>query len=102
MADIHKELIVRYVCVTVWFVLSLILALVIPNIGAVIKVLGSLSAVFIFILPGLCMLKCALRSDSSFLSDRRWLFVVFSIIYLALGGSIFGIVFVEAIKGMIA
>ena len=81
---------------------SLILALVIPNIGGVIKVLGSLSAVFIFILPGLCMLQCALRSDSSeFLANRRWFFVVCSIIYLALGGSVFGIVFVEAMKGLI-
>ena len=83
-----------------WFVLSLILALVIPNIGAVIKVLGSLSAVFVFILPGMCMLKCALRSESSLLSKNRGVFVISSIIYLALGGSIFGIVFVEAVKGL--
>ena len=82
---------------------SLILALVIPNIGGVIKVLGSLSAVFIFILPGLCMLQCALRTEfsSEFLANRRWFFVVCSIIYLALGGSVFGIVFVEAMKGLI-
>lgn len=86
---------------TVWFVLSLVLALVIPNIGAVIKVLGSLSAVFIFIFPGLCMMKCALISNSLFIANRRLLFVVFSIVYLALGGSMFGIVFAEAIKGLI-
>lgn len=42
----------RVLCVTVWFFASLVLAIVLPNIGAVIKLLGSLAAVFIFIFPG--------------------------------------------------
>merc|ERR1712150_265894 len=67
----RKELIVRYVCVTVWFFLSLILALVIPNIGDVIKLLGSLAAVFIFIFPGLCLFKCTIRSDPSYLLKKK-------------------------------
>ena len=98
---IFKELIVRYVCLTIWFCLSLILALAIPNIGVVIKMLGSLSATFIFIFPGLCMMKCALRSDSLFATRKRWVLVSSSILYLALGGSVFGIVFTEAIKGLL-
>ena len=36
----------------VWFTTSLILAVLIPDIGQVIQVLGSLAAVFIFVFPG--------------------------------------------------
>ena len=62
----RKEIVFRYVCVTIWFGLSLALALVIPNIGDVIKMLGSLAAVFIFIFPGVCMFKCVLNSGKKF------------------------------------
>lgn len=97
----RKELIVRYVCVTVWFFLSLVLALVIPNIGDVIKLLGSLAAVFIFIFPGLCMFKCTLRSDPSYLRKKSMALISMSLIFMALGGFIFGVVFTQGIKGLI-
>ena len=71
-----QELLFRYVCVTIWFGLSLILALVIPNIGDVIKMLGSLAAVFIFIFPGLCMLQCALRFDPFCLYWKSFIFTL--------------------------
>lgn len=35
-----------------WFGSSLILAVLIPDIGQVIQILGSLAAVFIFVFPG--------------------------------------------------
>lgn len=35
-----------------WFGSSLMLAVLIPDIGEVIQVLGSLAAVFIFVFPG--------------------------------------------------
>lgn len=37
---------------SIWFVLTVMLAVVSPDIGIVIDALGSLAAVFIFILPG--------------------------------------------------
>jgi sodium-coupled neutral amino acid transporter 7/8 len=41
---------------------SLALALFIPEIKKIISPLGSLAAVFIFVLPGLCLLKLSLQS----------------------------------------
>ena len=91
----------RYVVVTVWFFLSLILALVIPNIGDVIKLLGSLAAVFIFIFPGLCLFKCTIRSDPSYLLKKSWGLLVLSLVFIGLGGFIFGVVFTQGIKSLI-
>lgn len=42
----------RLISVTIWFTCTLVLAVFMPNIGSVIKLLGSLAAVFIFIFPG--------------------------------------------------
>ena len=42
----------RIVVTVIWFILSLILAAFIPNIGVVIQILGAFAAVFIFIFPG--------------------------------------------------
>ena len=92
----------RYVVVTVWFFLSLILALVIPNIGDVIKLLGSLAAVFIFIFPGLCLFKCTIRSDPSYLLKKSWALLVLSLGFIGLGGFIFGVVFTQGIKSLLS
>ena len=50
----------RVVIATIWFVASLVMAIEVPNIGAVINMLGSLAAVFIFVFPGLCLLQTTL------------------------------------------
>jgi phosphatidylglycerophosphate synthase len=42
----------RVTIATVWFILTLILAVLSPDIGSVIDILGSLAAVFIFVFPG--------------------------------------------------
>ena len=42
----------RVTIATVWFILTLVLALVSPDIGSVINILGSLAAIFIFVFPG--------------------------------------------------
>ena len=41
-----------YIFFKVWFAASLVLAVLIPDIGQVIQILGSLAAVFIFVFPG--------------------------------------------------
>lgn len=46
----------RRVSVTIiWFILTLALAVFIPNIGVVIQILGAFAAIFIFIFPGTCI-----------------------------------------------
>ena len=42
----------RILIVSVWFVLTLLIALFIPNITFVIRYLGALAAAFMFIFPG--------------------------------------------------
>ena len=42
----------RIIIVTAWFILSLLVALFIPNITVVINYLGALAATFMFIFPG--------------------------------------------------
>ena len=42
----------RVTIATIWFILTLILAILSPDIGSVIDILGSLAAVFIFVFPG--------------------------------------------------
>ena len=48
-----REKLHRVIMTFVWFATSLFLAVVVPNIGAVISLLGGLAAVFIFIFPGM-------------------------------------------------
>ena len=57
----------RAVIATTWFFLTMVLAIEIPDISAVINMLGSLAAVFIFVFPGICLLQTAVKrySDSS-------------------------------------
>ena len=42
----------RFFIVTTWFILSLLIAIFIPNITVVIHYLGALAGAFMFIFPG--------------------------------------------------
>lgn len=48
----HREKWGRILIAITWFTCSLMLAVLIPDIGQVIQILGSLAAVFIFVFPG--------------------------------------------------
>jgi len=48
----QKENSRRIVMTILWFGVSLLLAVIVPNIGVVIALLGGLAAVFVFIFPG--------------------------------------------------
>lgn len=50
--DVAKERRRRILQTLVWFCLTLILALFIPDIGRVISLIGGLAACFIFVFPG--------------------------------------------------
>ena len=53
----EKERVRRCSIVTVWFISTILIAIETPNIGAVIHILGSLAAIFIFVFPGVCLLQ---------------------------------------------
>ncbi|KAJ4433722.1 hypothetical protein ANN_16033 [Periplaneta americana] len=83
----------RVAIATVWFILTLVLALVSPDIGSVINILGSLAAIFIFVFPGLCLMQSAFPLHL----NKDKLKLVAGILFILLGTFIFGVVFVQAI-----
>ncbi|XP_034427357.1 putative sodium-coupled neutral amino acid transporter 7 [Hippoglossus hippoglossus] len=74
----------------VWFVITLVLALFIPDIGRVISLIGGLAACFIFVFPGLCLMQAKLSE-----TDRRtasWHgLVIFGVVMVVIGTFIFGL-----------
>ncbi|XP_072492275.1 solute carrier family 38 member 8 isoform X1 [Notamacropus eugenii] len=54
---------VRMLLTSLWVATSLLLALFVPDIGEVIMVIGGISAFFIFIFPGLCLI-CAVDMEN--------------------------------------
>jgi solute carrier family 38 (sodium-coupled neutral amino acid transporter), member 7/8 len=88
----------RFSIVTIWFVVSLFVALFIPNITFVIRYLGALAAAFMFIFPGLCILTVGFENNFLIkLPIRSWLLIFASIIYVALGTFIVGLVVTQSV-----
>jgi sodium-coupled neutral amino acid transporter 7/8 len=92
-----KEIIRRICIASTWFVLSIILAIEIPDIGAVIGLLGSLAAVFIFIFPGLCLLQSSLLEDPGIVELRNKLKIMLAAFFMTLGTFIFGVVLTQGL-----
>lgn len=46
----------RYTLTAVWVTVTLLIAVFVPDISKVIGVIGGISAFFIFIFPGLCLM----------------------------------------------
>ncbi|KAG6936177.1 solute carrier family 38 member 8, partial [Chelydra serpentina] len=52
----------RIVLTSIWIVVTLVIALFVPDISEVISIIGGISAFFIFIFPGLCLV-CAMETE---------------------------------------
>jgi len=87
----------RVVIATIWFVASLVMAIEIPNIGAVINMLGSLAAVFIFVFPGLCLLQTTLTSYPGLTTITARLRFLLASLFLVLGAFLFGCVLTQGV-----
>ncbi|CAL1604036.1 unnamed protein product [Knipowitschia caucasica] len=73
-----------------WFLITLILALFIPDIGRVISLIGGLAACFIFIFPGLCLMQAKLSETDN--QSTSWHgMVIFGVVMVTLGAFIFGL-----------
>lgn len=80
---------------SVWFAITLILAIFIPNIGVVIQILGAFAAIFIFIFPGMCLLKLMLDRPEQ---TRQVKLVLYSaVVFIVLGTFIFGLTLSQAL-----
>eukprot|EP00092_Neocalanus_flemingeri_P002067 GFUD01002206.1.p1 GENE.GFUD01002206.1~~GFUD01002206.1.p1 ORF type:complete len:526 (-),score=56.45 GFUD01002206.1:45-1622(-) len=92
-----KEKTRRYTIATIWFVATILLAIEIPNIGAVIHVLGSFAAIFIFVFPGVCLLQTTLTKDFNLSTTKSRLTIILALSFVVLGFFLFGVVLTQGI-----
>lgn len=86
------EVVVRGVVVTLWFVASLFISLFVSDIDRVIPLLGAMAALFIFVYPGICMIR--LLTTRPLLIDRptfKTILIITSATILLIGVFIFGV-----------
>ncbi|XP_076771813.1 sodium-coupled neutral amino acid transporter 7 isoform X2 [Arvicanthis niloticus] len=88
--DVDRERRRRVLQTLVWFLLTLLLALFIPDIGKVISVIGGLAACFIFIFPGLCLIQAKLSEMEEVKPASWWALVSYGVLLVTLGAFIFG------------
>lgn len=91
---------VRVAVTLVWFVSSLVIAILVPDISPIINLLGALSATFIFVLPGICLLQNVLLKDSELYLNKNRLLIVFAIFLTALGAFVCGFVLLETLQDL--
>ncbi|XP_058606492.1 putative sodium-coupled neutral amino acid transporter 8a isoform X3 [Onychostoma macrolepis] len=78
----------RVALTTAWVTITLLIAVFVPDISKVIGVVGGVSAFFIFIFPGLCLIF-VVQSESISLT-MRYLLITWGMITLFCGTCIFG------------
>ncbi|EOA96949.1 Putative sodium-coupled neutral amino acid transporter 7, partial [Anas platyrhynchos] len=88
--DVVRERRRRLLQTVSWFLLTLLLALFIPDIGKVISVIGGLAACFIFVFPGLCLIQAKLSEIQETRALSWWAQVSYGVFMVTLGAFIFG------------
>ncbi|XP_027140593.1 putative sodium-coupled neutral amino acid transporter 8a [Larimichthys crocea] len=78
----------RYVLTVLWITATLLIAMFVPDISKVISVIGGISAFFIFIFPGLCLMFAMQSEPVSW--KTRVVLTVWGVITLLCGAFIFG------------
>nr|XP_057931592.1 putative sodium-coupled neutral amino acid transporter 8a isoform X2 [Doryrhamphus excisus] len=78
----------RYTLTFLWITATLLIALFVPDISKVISAIGGISAFFIFIFPGLCLMF-AMQSEPVSCKTRVFL-TVWGVVTLLCGAFIFG------------
>ncbi|XP_047452622.1 putative sodium-coupled neutral amino acid transporter 8a [Mugil cephalus] len=78
----------RYTLTVLWITVTLLIAVFVPDISKVISVIGGISAFFIFIFPGLCLVF-AMQSEPVSCKTRVVL-TVWGVVTLICGAFIFG------------
>ncbi|XP_054856223.1 putative sodium-coupled neutral amino acid transporter 8 [Eublepharis macularius] len=78
----------RVLLTTLWVAVTLVIALFVPDISDIISVIGGISAFFIFIFPGLCLV-CAMDIETVMPRTKSCL-ITWGIITVLCGAFIFG------------
>ncbi|OXU21635.1 hypothetical protein TSAR_013601 [Trichomalopsis sarcophagae] len=98
--DVDCKFSIRFTITIIWYALSLVIAILVPDIGPVINIMGSLSAAFIFVFPGICLLQSTLYKDPLLHLNKDRFLVFVAIFITALGAFVCGVVFVEALQDL--
>ncbi|XP_059158343.1 sodium-coupled neutral amino acid transporter 7-like [Physella acuta] len=96
---VKREKTRRVIITLVWFTLTLLLAVLIPNMGVVVEILGALAVVLIFVFPGLCLFKTMQNKIESGEKHLTKAYVCrgIGIVYIIVGTFIFGLTVTQAI-----
>ncbi|KAM7015270.1 putative sodium-coupled neutral amino acid transporter 8 [Tautogolabrus adspersus] len=78
----------RVVLTVIWISITLLIAMFVPDMGEVISVIGGISAFFIFIFPGLCLV-CIMQTEPV-TARVRVVCTVWGVITVVVGAFIFG------------
>ncbi|XP_020797362.1 putative sodium-coupled neutral amino acid transporter 8 [Boleophthalmus pectinirostris] len=78
----------RVILTVVWITVTLLIAMFVPDMGEVISVIGGISAFFIFIFPGLCLVFIMQTEQGS--SRFSGVLTVWGVITVVVGAFIFG------------
>lgn len=89
---------IRFILTMIWFTLSLFVAILVPDISPLISLMGILSAAFIFMFPGICLLNKILQRNQQILTTREKSLIILSIFITALGAFACGVIIVEGWK----
>ncbi|XP_063293886.1 solute carrier family 38 member 8 [Pelobates fuscus] len=82
------ERFMRLTLTVLWILVTLIIAMFVPDISEVISIIGGISAFFIFIFPGLCLI-CAMQLQS-IERRKKYCLVAWGIVSVLCGAFIFG------------
>ncbi|CAJ0952035.1 unnamed protein product [Ranitomeya imitator] len=85
---VSYERCVRVTLTVLWILVTLIIALFVPDISEIISVIGGISAFFIFIFPGLCLI-CAMETEAMDQKKKSCL-IAWGIVSVLCGAFIFG------------
>ncbi|XP_067407926.1 solute carrier family 38 member 8 [Emydura macquarii macquarii] len=78
----------RIMLTIMWIIVTLVIALFVPDISEVISIIGGISAFFIFIFPGLCLV-CAMETEPIEPRKKSCL-IVWGVISILCGAFVFG------------
>lgn len=93
--NLNHNVTVRIAVTFLWFISTLIISIIVPDISPVINFLGTLSAAFIFIFPGVCLLQSTLIKDPSLYLNKNRFLIIAAIVMTAIGAFVTGFVFVQ-------
>ncbi|XP_076035204.1 sodium-coupled neutral amino acid transporter 7-like [Oratosquilla oratoria] len=93
----------KLIAVILW-ISSIVLAVFTPNINIVVKLLGSLAAVFIFVFPGMCLIQMVLQLSDVIGGVRGFKSVgllMIGLLYIVMGIFTFGLAFSLGIENIL-